>query len=35
MKLENPERTSFQRIETDDIEVPESLSTKKLGFTAG
>ena len=35
MKLENPERTSFQLIEPDDIEVPESLTIKKLGFTTG
>jgi hypothetical protein len=31
MKLEKPERTSFELIEPDDIEVPESLSAKKLG----
>jgi Cdc6-like AAA superfamily ATPase len=34
IKLEHPERTSFQLIEPDDIEVPESLSAKKLGFTS-
>ena len=33
MTLENPGRTSFQLIEPDDLEVPESLSVKKLGFT--
>lgn len=33
IKLENLERTSFQLIEPDDIEVPESLSGTKLGFT--
>ncbi len=35
VKLEHPERTSFQLIEADDIDVPESLSEKKLGFTGG
>jgi hypothetical protein len=31
MKLESPGRTSFQLIEPDDIEVPKTLSGKKLG----
>src|SRR5271157_493458 len=35
MKLENPERTSFQLIEPDDLEVPKILSVKKLGVTTG
>jgi hypothetical protein len=35
MRLATPERTSFQLIEPDDIEVPEMLSGKKLGFDPG
>ena len=32
MTLENPERTSFQLIEPDDLEVPKGLSVKRLGL---
>jgi len=33
--MERPERTGLQLIEPDDIDVPESLSVTKLGFTPG
>jgi hypothetical protein len=35
MKLASRERTSFELIEPDDLEVPKILSVKKLGVTTG
>ena len=34
MRVSNPERTTFQLIQPDDVEVPKGLSNKTMGFAA-